>query len=463
VTEPVLAPDVTSAIERLGPVDVVVAFVDPAPSDALRHAIRAAQVGLAQFLPDRVPAIVTVVDGATGAAPLVVAEESADVVERILFVAPKHIPRRIQVTTSTDTAASSGARLGLRVASALSAEITILIGGDLSFVVPEWIELLSGPILKGRAEVVIPVATRHRFDDVVDAVLVTPLVRALCQARITQAGGATAGMGRPGRDRLIGNAAADLWLSVGMAALAAGLTVAEARVGPASSGRAPHVTDEAHACVSFGTMLSAATTNAEGWRAIRDLRELPRYGFDRGGEPDPVRVDPVAWLSAFEVAASSHRARWSALLGQQSLNAVLGLAVTAAGVALSARDWLNLDRGADIGRLDTTTLANAMATFHVPDDVWARVVVDALLATASGATTAADAADALLPVLLGRAASYVVEARRAGHDEVEALVARQTAAFERLRPHLVSAWPTMKADAPAAEAGARLEPRAPRA
>jgi hypothetical protein len=49
-------------------------------------------------------------------------------------------------------------------------------------------------------------------------------------------------------------------------------------------------------------------------------------------------------------------------------------------------------------------------------------------------------AAALAPVLLGRAASYVVEARRARPEEVATLLERQAFAFERLKPELVARW-----------------------
>jgi hypothetical protein len=81
-----------------------------------------------------------------------------------------------------------------------------------------------------------------------------------------------------------------------------------------------------------------------------------------------------------------------------------------------------------------------MATFQFPDETWARVVNDAVIACGPGGQGPDQVAAALAPVLLGRAASFVVEARRARPDDVDALLERQASAFERLKPDLVARW-----------------------
>jgi hypothetical protein len=91
--------------------------------------------------------------------------------------------------------------------------------------------------------------------------------------------------------------------------------------------------------------------------------------------------------------------------------------------------------------LSTAELAEALAAFHFPDDAWARVVYDLVVA-------ARDADDdrltafvaALVPIYFGRVGSFVIENRHQTTDEAEERVERQARAFELLKPYLVERW-----------------------
>jgi hypothetical protein len=104
-------------------------------------------------------------------------------------------------------------------------------------------------------------------------------------------------------------------------------------------------------------------------------------------------------------------------------------------------------------------MADALAGFHFPDDVWARLIYDLVasagrLERASGAAGArADAkagakavatldryVAALVPIYFGRVASFVVENRDITTDEAEERVERQAREFELLKPYLVERW-----------------------
>jgi hypothetical protein len=329
-------------------------------------------------------------------------------------------------------------RVAVDAGSALRAKAVVALDGDLRWAVPEWIDVLASPLLDDVADLVLPLATRHRFDAVPDAIFAAPVIRSLYGRRVGHVVGGPLGIGRALLTSQ-GDDAPDLVT----AGFASGARVIEAHLGVLGTDPAaapPDATDAATRLAA--TILVATARHADGWRGVRGSEDLVRAGFPRPGEPPAVRVDPVHWLGTFAEAASTRREAWASVFATSTLNAVLGLAVTAAGVGLSARDWLNLDRGADIGRLETATLAGAMATFQFPDEVWVRVVHDALVAAGSGGQPVDLVAGALAPVLLGRAASYVVEARRARPDEVAALLERQAFAFERLKPELVARWGT---------------------
>ncbi len=96
-------------------------------------------------------------------------------------------------------------------------------------------------------------------------------------------------------------------------------------------------------------------------------------------------------------------------------------------------------------------MADALAGFHFPDDVWSRVIYDLVAAAgrlergqrrgrrARPATIDRYVA-ALVPIYFGRVASFVVENRDITTDEAEERVERQAREFELLKPYLVERW-----------------------
>ena len=463
VTDTVLAPAVLEQVRGLGPADIVVALIAGAPDatasdEAREQAIRATQVGLAQQFPALRPAVVAILEAAPGVKPLRAGTASASVVERALLVRPATRVQRLDVSVHA-AGGGTGWRAALEAAAALDASAAVVLGGDLRSVLPEWIELLAGPILKDRFDLVTPAGGRGRYDDVAGSLLAAPLLRALYGLRIAQPTAGEIGLGRALVRRATaapGNEAGALWVTAD--AVAAGARLGQAWLGPTLGSRRiadSSIADGANAGIR--ALLAAAQSHPDAWMGIRGSAEVPTYGFERGGEGPTARVNPVAWLAAFEAGATAQREAWSRILSPATRKAILDLAVTAAGVGLSARDWLNLDRGADIGRLDTPTLAGAMATFQFPDDVWANAVLETVGASGRADASVDDLAAALLPIFFGRAASFVVEARRASPADLAALLERQALAFERRKPDLVARWPSGNgalADLPSATSSA---------
>jgi hypothetical protein len=436
VTDAVLPPALRHEVAWLAPADVVVALSPAADEAAAGHCIAAIQVGLARLLPTARAVVLTAGEPRAGEPAVAAGTLGADAVAAALLRAPATEVRRLHVATAD--ARERWLRLAVEAGSAVGARAVVVLDGDLRWAVPEWIDALAGPLLDGMADLVLPVGARHRFDAVPDAIFATPLTRSLYGRRVAAVGGGPLGIGQSLFEPLLAAGDCDAAPGIATLALATGARVIETQLGVLADVVPP---DAVAAATRLGAaVLAASARHADAWQRVRGSEELLRGGFPRRGEAPPVRVDPVEWLGTFAEAASTRREAWAAILSTATLKSVLGLAVTAAGVGLSARDWLNLDRGADIGRLETATLAGAMATFHFPDDTWVGVVHDALVATGPGGVPLADVAAALAPVLLGRAASFVVEARLARPDEVATLLERQAAAFERSKPGLVARW-----------------------
>ena len=88
----------------------------------------------------------------------------------------------------------------------------------------------------------------------------------------------------------------------------------------------------------------------------------------------------------------------------------------------------------------TLEMADAVASFHFPDDTWARVVYDLVIAARSSHPPIEQLVAALVPVYFGRVGSFVIENRHQTTEGAEDRVERQAREFELLKPYLVQRW-----------------------
>ena len=98
--------------------------------------------------------------------------------------------------------------------------------------------------------------------------------------------------------------------------------------------------------------------------------------------------------------------------------------------------------GGDVASTKATTLemADAVAAFHFPDDVWARVIYDMIIAARDPQPSLETLVASLVPIYFGRVASFVIENRSVTTDQAEERVERQAREFELLKPYLVKRW-----------------------
>jgi hypothetical protein len=78
--------------------------------------------------------------------------------------------------------------------------------------------------------------------------------------------------------------------------------------------------------------------------------------------------------------------------------------------------------------------------FHMPDEVWVRVMYDVLVSAHARAVEVDRLVASLIPLYFGRVASLIFETRQLTTDQAEAFIERQARAFELLKPYLVEKW-----------------------
>jgi hypothetical protein len=123
------------------------------------------------------------------------------------------------------------------------------------------------------------------------------------------------------------------------------------------------------------------------------------------------------------------------------------LAAEAGRLGDGARAKLGI--GGDVASTTASTaeMAEAVSTFHFPDDVWARVVYDLVIAARDPRPSLETLVASLVPIYFGRVGSFVIENRNVTTDQAEERVERQAREFELLKPYLVDRWAKAEAGA----------------
>ena len=306
---------------------------------------------------------------------------------------------------------------------------------DLRSIVPEWIELLAGPILKGGFDFVTPLYQRYKYDGTITNTVTYPLTRALYGLRIRQPIGGDFGVsGDLVRHYLeqgdwtpdISKFGIDIWMTT--TAITGGFAVCQTRLGA-------KIHDPKDPGADLGpmfsqvvsTMLRLTVAKAEHWLPVRGSHAVPVYGFERFADPPPLEVDVARLLEAFARGRVAVGDAWRKLVTTARMDALESLADEAAAA---------ID---EVTRSDTPTSIDDVG-FHFPDDLWAGLIYDLVIAARGQVMDMDRIVAALVPVYFARVASLVIEAREMTTQQAEPLVERQARAFELAKPGLVERW-----------------------
>jgi glucosylglycerate synthase len=459
-----LTPAIREEIARLGHADIMVGIPSFKNAATIGYVVRAAHAGLVQYFPDLKPVLVNSDAGSPdGTQRVVIETEPPDYVERILLVRPTNRLDRVTLTyPEIDGVGGKGAALRtiFEIADALKVQALVVVDSDLRSIVPEWIELLAGPILKGGYDFVTPLYARYKYDGTITNTVTYPLTRALYGHRIRQPIGGDFGVsGDLVRHYLelddwtedISKFGIDVWMTT--SALTGGFAVCQTRLGAKIHDPKDPGSDLGPMFRQVvGTILRLAAAHPDAWLEIRGSHDVPVYGFERIIDPPPLEVNSIRLLSEFHGGSLTVAETWRRTLAKENVDMVLELAAEAGKAAERANRSLGVGGEGGSGASSPTTIemAEALGSFHFPDDLWARCIYDLVIATRRGDVDTGTLVAALVPIYFGRVGSFIIENRNVTTADAEERVERQAREFELLKPYLADRWRAMDAD----EAGA---------
>ncbi|HET7685124.1 MAG TPA: glycosyl transferase family 2 [Candidatus Limnocylindria bacterium] len=412
-------------VRRVGSADLMVGIPSFGNAETIGYVVRAATAGMVQYFPDLKPILVNSDGGSPDDTPRVaVSTESPDYIEKIILVSPRHKLQRISFTYQGTSGKGTAVRALFEVARELKVKAMVMVDSDLRSIVPEWVELLAGPILKGGYDFVSPMYARYKYDGTITNNISYPLTRALYGQRIRQPiGGDFAVSGDlvsrylelDTFDELTARFGIDIWMT--HTAINEGFAVCQARLGAKIHDAKDPASDLGPMFRQVvGTLFKLAGTYEDRWLRVRGSHPVPEYGFERVVAPEEIMVNHAKLIDNLEQARLTQRDTWAEMLSDEQLERVMAL-----------------------------ELPEDPSTFHFPAELWVRCLYDALVAFHRPGADRERLLAGLTPLYFGRTAGFISQTLDMTTDQAERVTDAQAREFEELKPYLVTRWKAMRA------------------
>ena len=409
--------EVQQKLNDIACADIVVGIPSFNNASTIGHVVRAASAGLAKYFKDQRCVLVNSDGGSTDGTPDVTVTAQMDY-QTILIRHPLPPIHRITTPYHGIPGKGSAFRTIFEIASRLGARACAVLDSDLRSITPEWVELLIHPVLSGEYDYVAPYYLRHKFDGTITNSIVYPVTRALYGKRIRQPIGGDFGFsGKLAEVYLskdvwnsdVARFGIDIWMTT--TAICEGFRLCEAFLGA-----------KIHDPKDPGSDLSSMMTQVVGslfdlmevykghWRSVRASDRVPRFGFEFDVGVDPIKVDVERMVSHFRQGLNDLDSVWSVMISPENMK------------------WLR-----SVGE-------EPVKRFHLPDELWVRIVYDIAGSYHRQVMNPEHIIRSMIPLYMGRVASFVNDNMTSSAREVEAGMERLCLCFEELKEYLIQRW-----------------------
>lgn len=421
MAEPSLPDDARRAAEFIRRADIVIGIPSYNNGRTIGHVVQAAYAGLAKYYPQLTGVVINSDGGSTDNTQDAVLSARVEDKHLMLFSTPLLAAHRLSFPYHGVPGKGSAFRLIFQMAKRLDAKACAVVDSDLRSITPEWIDLLLRPILFAGHDFVAPYYQRHKYDGTITNSIVYPLTRMLYGVRVRQPIGGEFGVSarlisryleREDWETDVGRYGIDIWMTT--IAIAEGFRVCQSFLGA-----------KLHDPKDPGSDLTAMLEQVVGsvfmlmqeyrpvWQSRRGSTPAELFGFRFDVGLDPIHVNVERMANSFQ-------------RGCQELGEIWALA-------------LEKDTFAAVRRLAGCLPAGA-ESFHLDDELWARVVLDFACAYQRHPLSRGMILRSFTPLYLGRVASFVRETETLVAAEVEDKIEQLCLTFENLKPHLIAQW-----------------------
>jgi len=382
------------------------------------HVVRAVMAGLAKYFPKARAVLINSDGGSTDGTQEEVRRVQIEDYKTILTSHPVHPIHKIVTPYHGIPGKGSAFRTIFEAAKSLEAKACVVVDSDLRSITPEWVELLLRPIYEEGFDYVAPLYARHKFDGTITNSIVYPLSRALYGKRVRQPIGGDFGFsGKLAEFYLtkevwetdVARFGIDIWMTT--LAIAEGYKVCQSYLGA-------KIHDAKDPGSDLGPMFTQVVSSVfslmkeyeKVWRTVKTSESVPTYGFHYEVGLEPVLVHVERMIGNFRLGVKDLTEIWRRVLLPETLR------------------WLE-----SVGQLSDEA-------FSFPQDLWVRIVYDFAIAYDKGSVHRGHLLKSMIPLYLGRVASFVKENMDSSAVEVEKRIESLCNAFEEMKPYLLERW-----------------------
>ncbi len=410
--------DTRRRIEHIGTADIVVGLPNGGGSDAVGHLVDAMRVTLAKQSSGTTAVIATPAADLSDAAPeTTVPIDDRDVHHLPLFRPPADA-FRIKARYQRGPDQGSLVRQLFVAAHLLKAKACATMDCDVATFTPERADLLIRPVLDGKFDYVIPLYTRQKHDGTITNSIIYPLTRALYGWRVRQPVGSEFGLSadlamhcltKAIWDTDLARFGIDIWMTT--TALVDGFRVSQAFLGARPRDvRDPRPELSVILRHTVGSVFALMEINEAVWQSVTASAAIPTVGKEPQLGEQQVHVNVEPMITALRLGLKDLLPLWEQVLAGETLD---GLYQVAGGVGEAV---------------------------HFPDDLWIRVIYDFALGHHYRILHRDHLLSALMPIYLGRVASFVIETRDGAAADVETRIEALCQRFEAMKPYLTGQW-----------------------
>jgi hypothetical protein len=298
----------------------------------------------------------------------------------------------------------------------LGARACCVVASKLETATPRWVCQLAQPLLEGDLDLVVPHYARHKFEGLLNSSIISPLTRCLYGKRICNPMGPDLGVSQRLFQRMLGiertatAGGVHTLASLAPAALCSNLKVCEVHVGARIYPPIDWTNISSLIAQVLGPVFLDMERNATCWQRIRGSVPVPAIGDPIFVFQDTGNVDISHMVESFQ-------------LGNRELQEIWGLVLPPATL-FELRKLLRL----------------SIEQFHMPDELWVRIVYDFALAHRLRTISRDHLLKSMTPLYLGWIASYARDLQTVGVAALEQRLERLSLAYESGKPYLVSRW-----------------------
>ena len=412
--------ELKTRLEQIGQVDVVVGIPSYNNARTIGHVVRAVSVGLAKYFPERRSLIVNSDGGSRDKTHDIVMQTEGGAEDLLLISHPVSPSYRISTPYHGIPGKGSAFRTIFAVAKQLNAKACVVVDSDLRSITPGWIELLARPVLDHGYDYIAPYYHRHKYDGTITNGIIYPMTRTLYGKSVRQPIGgefgfsgalATRYLEKDVWDSDVARFGIDIWMTV--TAIAEGFRVGQAYLGA----KIHDAKDPGSDLTSMfrqvvGSFFQLMDGYEKVWKGVHEQQSVPLFGFPFEVGVEPLTVNTDRMIHAAQQGVTDLREIYSSFLSTQTL--------------------LDL----------TNSVHRNGAGFHIPDRLWVRMIYEAATAYRYRLLDREHLLQSLVPLYLGRTASFVLEVTDSTAPQVEERIEGLCQVFEEEKPYLAQRWDT---------------------